>query len=160
MKKIWTLVISLLMVIMMGACGGSTPTSSGPSSSSSTTDNPAKEQVLWDSENVKVSFVEIFEIDYIEDTCYVRLKVENKSGKTITVYPKDTYVNDTSILFRSGMFMQLLPDKQSQTPFYFSYNNLGITSKDEIKKIEFKIWIKDENHDTIEETETLVVTFP
>ena len=158
MKKILTLVVALAMVLTMGACGGSTPSSS--SSSFSITNNAVKEQVLWDSENVKVTFIEIFEVDYIESTCYLRLKVENNTDKTVTVYPKDAYVNDSSILLGSGVPMELAPGKNSQAPFIIHYANIGITSKDEIQKIEFKLTFRDDSFDTVVETDNLVITFP
>ena len=157
MKKIWALLVSLAMVLTMVACGGSTSTSS--SSSTPTTTNPV-EQVLWDSENVKVSFIEIFEVDYIESTCYLRLKVENHTDKTVTVYPKDAYVNDSSIILGSGVPMELDPGKNSQSPFIIHYANIGITSKDEIQKIEFKLTFRDDSFDTVVETDNLVITFP
>ena len=159
-KKILA-VVALAMVMMASGCGGSTSTSesAGATGSTSSIENPVTEQVLWDGENVKVSFIEIFEYDYLPGTCYVKLKVENKSDKTITVYPKDAYANDTSIILGSGMPMKLAPGKQSQTPFFFAYTNLGITSKDEIQKIEFKMWFDDENYDTVEETDNLVINF-
>ena len=156
MKKILaTLVLAMIMVA--SGCGGVTSESAGVSDSTPVIENAAPEQVLWDGENVKVSFIEIFEYDYLAGYCYVRLKVENKSDKTITVYPKDAYVNDTSIILASGVPMTIAPGKQSQTPFVFTYNNLGITSKDEVQKIEFKMWFDDENYETIEETDNLIV---
>ena len=149
--------VTLAMVMMASGCGGSTSESVGGTDSTPIIESSVSEQVLWDSENVKVTFIEIFEYDYLPGYCYVRLKVENKSDKTITVYPKDAYVNDTSIILASGIPMTIAPGKQSQTPFVFTYNNLGITSKDEIQKIEFKMWFDDENYETIEETDNLVV---
>lgn len=156
MKKIFALVVSLVMALMVSACGGSGSASSSESSSEVVA--PIEEQVLWDSENVKVSFIEIFEADYLPGNCYLKLKVENKSDKTVMVSLKDSYVNDTAQMMGTGVPIVLAPDKNSQQPFFFGYTNLGITSKSEIKKIEFKVWLMDdENYDTIEETDNLVI---
>lgn len=108
---------------------------------------------------MKVSFIELFEEPSVPGMGYLKLKVENKTDKAITVYPKDVYVNDTSTMLGSGVAMKLAPGKNSQAPFIIFYKNIGITSKDEIQKIEFKLTFDDENYDTIAETETLVIDF-
>jgi hypothetical protein len=60
----------------------------------------------------------------------------------------------------TGVPIVLEPGKNSQQPFFFGYGNLGITSKDEIEKIEFKVWLMDnDNYDTVVETESLIVEF-
>lgn len=155
MKKILVLVVSLAMVMLVSGCGGSDTVSSKKSSSEIVT--PIEEQVLWDSENVKVSFIEVFEEPSISGVAYLRLKVENNTDKTVTVYPQDAYVNDTSTTLGSGVPMKLAPGKNSQAPFIIFYTNLGITSKDEIQKIEFKLSFEDEKYDTIVETDNLVI---
>jgi hypothetical protein len=104
--------------------------------------------------------MEIFEMDGIPNNCYLRLNVENKSDKTVMVSLKDSYVNDTVQMMGTGVPIVLAPGKNSQQPFFFGYGNLGITSKDEIEKIEFKVWlIDDDTNDTVVETESLVVDF-
>lgn len=155
MKKILALVLSLAMALAVSACGDSGSTSSDGATSSITT--PVEEQVLWDSDNVKVSFIEVFEEPSISGAAYLRLKVENNTDKTVTVYPRDVYVNDTSTILGSGVPMKIAPGKNSQAPFIIFYTNIGITSKDEIQKIEFKLSFNDESSNTIVETETLVI---
>lgn len=156
MKKILA-VVSLAMIMMASGCGGTASDTSGVDNSSSAITKPIEEQVLWDSDNVKVSFIEVFEYDYLPGYCYLKLRVENKSNKTITVLTKDAYANDTSITLGSGTPMELLPNKQSQTPFFFAYTNIGLKSIDEIETIEFKLWCVDDDFETVEETETLAV---
>ena len=116
-----------------------------------------KEQVLIDNNMLKVTFIEVFEEPSISGVAYLRLKVENRTDKTVTVYPQDAYVNGTSIILGSGVPMKLAPGTNSQAPFIIFYTNLGITSKDEIKKIEFKLTFDDENYDTIVETDNLII---
>lgn len=157
MKKIFTLVVLIVMVMTMAGCVDNSTTTEKPSSPN---ENPVEEQVLWDSDSVKVSFIEIFEEPSISGVAYLRLKVENNTDKTVTVYPQDAYVNDTSTTLGSGVPMTLAPGKNSQAPFIIFYTNLGITSKDEIQKIEFKLSLEDESYDTIEETEVLVINLP
>ena len=155
MKKFFAIVLALSMLALSGCSGVSTPSVTTPN----TTPSESDPQVLVDDENMKVSFIEVFEEPSISGAGYLRLKVENKTDKTVTVYPKDVYVNDTSIILASGVAMKLAPGKNSQAPYIIFYTNLGITSKEEIEKIEFKLTFDDENHDTIAETETLVIDF-
>lgn len=160
MKKFMIMVLALGLLAMSGC--ESTTTSSGDSTDQTTevtSQSETKEEVLFENEDVKVTFMEIFEAPELAGTCYLRLKVENKSDKTVTVSLKDSYVNDTAQMIGSGVPMTLAPGKNSQTPFFFGYGNLGISSKDEIEKIEFKVWLWDENFDTVVETEPLVVEF-
>lgn len=118
-------------------------------------DTSNNEKVLLDNEIAKVSFVELYEEEYVPETCYMRLRVENKSDKKITVYPKDAYVNNTSILLASGVPMTIEPGKVSQNPFFFTYKNIGIDTKDAIQTIEFKLSF--DNDESMVDTEALLV---
>lgn len=167
MKKsvVYGIVVGIIVitVILCGLVLATTDNgnpSTSPNGSTTTTNggNPeVSEQVLVDNEYMKVTFIEIFEESSVQGTGYLRLKVENKTDKTVTVYPKDVYVNDTSTILGSGVSMKLAPGKNSQAPFIIFYGNLGITSKDEIEKIEFKLSFEDENYDLVTETESLVI---
>ena len=158
MKKFHGIVaIALVMaMLVLGGCDGSSTTEKPTEASSQSGTN---EQVLVDNDTMKVTFIEVFEESSISGAGYLRLKVENKTDKTVTVYPRDAYVNDTSVILGSGVPMKLAPGKNSQAPFIIFYTNLGITSKDEIQKIELKLTFEDENYDTIAETDTLVIEF-
>ena len=158
-KEIVVIVLVAGMLVLSGCDGSSTTTTPSTSESQSESQNNTISQVLVDNESVKVTFLEIFEEPSLPGTCYLRLKVENKTDKKVTVSLKDSYVNDTAQLIGSGVPMVLDTDKNSQTPFFFGYGNLGIGSKDEIKKIEFKVWLIDDNYDTVVETEPLVIDF-
>lgn len=151
MKK----VISVILVMLMCALAGCD--TEAPVNDSDTSAPEAQEQVLVDDDNIKVTFVEVFEEPSIAGAGYLRLKVTNKTDKTVTVYPKDAYVNDMAVTLGSGVPMTLAPSKSSQAPFIIFYSNIGISSKDEIEKIELKLTFDDENYDTIVETETLVI---
>ena len=124
------------------ASGENTPTES----------TEGKAAVLIDDDVVKVTFVEIFEVDGLSGACYLRLRVDNKSDQKISVYLMDAYVNDMAVTMMSGVPMDIMPGKASQNPFFFT----GFT-KDEVEKIEFKVHLYDENMDTIEETDTVEV---
>lgn len=175
MKKLITLLVLVLGMFVLSGCmttDGSSDDSKGDTSRGNSSNNDSredskdkdsskesKEQLLYEDDDVKVTFIEIFEVPELKGTCYLRLKVKNKSDKNVTVYLKDSYVNDTAQMIGSGTPMELAPGKSSQTPFFFGYTNLGITSKNEIEKIEFKVRLMDDDFDTVVETESLVVEF-
>lgn len=158
MKKIIVALLVLAMMIMVIGCD-TTETPSGDTETPSTTEGASvQEQVLVDNDIVRVTFIEIFEEPSIANTCYVRLKVENKSDKTVMVSLKDSYVNDTAQTIGTGVPIVLAPGKSSQQPFFFGYGNLGITNKSEISKIEFKVWLMDNDaYDTVLETDSLTI---
>lgn len=161
MKK-FIIILLAVSLLVLSSCDSITTSGEG-TSTDTTADTPSpsesNEEVLYEDAVVKVTFMEIFELPELVGSCYLRLKVENKSDKNVTVYLKDTYVNDTAQLMGSGVPMVLAPGKNSQAPFFFGYTNLGISSKDEVKKIEFKVWLMDDNSDTVVETEPLIVEF-
>lgn len=172
MKKFQGIVAIVLVMAMLALVGcdfsittdESTETSAQGEMPSGTTEqgktpSGTTEQVLVDNDVVKVTFVEIYEEPSLPGNCFLRVKVENKSDKTVTVSLTDTYVNDTAQMMGSGVPMTLAPGKNSQAPFFFGYTNLGISTKDEITKIEFKVWLLDEDFDTVIKTDSLVVEF-
>ncbi len=158
MKKLFASVLAVSMLVLVG-CEVALTSDNGliEVSNSEVSQEVVTSQLLYGDDKVKVSFVEIFEMPGLVGTCYLRLNVENKSDKTVTVSLKDSYINDTAQMIGSGIPMVLAPGMKSLTPFFFGYGNLGINSKDEINKIEFKVWLLDDDYNTVVETESLVI---
>ena len=159
MKKIIIGLLVLSMMIMLVGCDTAETSSDNIDTSSITEDAVVQQQVLVDNDIIKVTFIEAFEEPSIQNTCYLRLKGENKTDQTVTIYPKDSYVNDTAVILLSGIPMDILSGKNSQTPFFFSYQNLDIDKIDDIETIELKIWVVDESFNTIFETDSLTINF-
>lgn len=167
MKKLRVILVMVLALCLLGLCAcditDTTDNTSGNNNPGNTpTENGSgvQEQVLLDDEKVKVTFIKIFEEPSLPNNCFLQLKVENKSDKTVMVSLKDSYVNDTAQTMGTGVPIVLAPGKNSQQSFFFGYGNIGITSKSEIKKIEFKVWLMDnDTYDTVVETQPLVVDF-
>lgn len=165
------IVVSVITVILciaiIAGSGNSGSESSGENSgdtNSSQNDGGSqdtnKEQVLYEDDNVKVTFINLYEEPSLPGNAFLQLKVENKSDKTVMVSLKDSYVNDTAQMMGTGVPIILASGKNSQQPFFFGYTNLGITNKDEIEKIEFRVWLMDnDTNGTVVETEALVVEF-
>lgn len=152
MKRAKYLMVAVLsMVILVFTTGCEIPDSTNSEvSDSDESSGYAEGQILVDNDVVKVIFTEIYEEPSIENACYLRWMVENKSDKKITVYLKDAYVNDTFVQMLSGIPMTIEPGKKSRIPYFFT----GYT-KDNVNSFEFKVWVKDENSNTLVETETL-----
>ena len=165
MKK-FLVMLMVFGVLLLSGCVSTDDSTGGSNGGDSNTPNNDSSQgnnevvVLVDNENVKISFIELYEEPSLPGNAYLRLKVENKTDKTVMVSLKESYVNDTAQMMGTGVPIVLAPGKSSQQPFFFGYGNLGITSKDEIAKIEFKVWLMDnDNFDTVVETDSLVVDF-
>lgn len=156
MKKLVCTIVAIILSCGLVSCSDMVITEGA----TNTPSTEIQSQVLVDNDVAKVTFIEIFEEPSIPNACYVRLKVENKSDKMVMVSLKDTYVNDMAQMMGTGVPIILEPGKSSQQPFFFGYGNLGITNKSEISKIEFKVWLLDDDtFDTVLETDSLTVTF-
>ena len=87
----------------------------------------------------------------------MKFNVENKSDEKITVFPMDSYVNDSSVQMGSGVPMTIVAGKRSQNPFIVPYSNAGVENMDAIEKIELKLMLMNESWKTIEETDVITV---
>lgn len=117
-------------------------------------------QLLLDDDCIKVNYVEAYEEPSIDGAFYLRLEVENKTEKQITVYLLDPSVNNVSTLALSGIPMVIQPCGKSLNPFFFTYSNLDISSVDELEEISFKVKVDDnETFDEIETSEILSISF-
>ena len=90
---------------------------------------------------------------------YFEIKVENKTNKKITVYPQDSYVNDTTFTALGAESMDILPNTDRTHTFFGPYEGTGIATANKIKKIGFKINITDENTHDVETTKTIEIKF-
>lgn len=73
------------------------------------------------------------------------LKIENNSDKKVVATLVDGYANDTAVFFGSAVPVEIMPGKNAFGVFILGYNNTGISSIDEIEKLQFKIQLYDEN---------------
>ena len=144
-------------VVNVPASNNTSTVQNNDSTATQTEETKTKDKVLIDNDTIKVTYEEIFEQEAVPDTCYIRFKVENKSAQRYTVYPDNLYVNDTATTMLSGVPMELDAGKQSQTPFFFTYSNLGISSKAEIKKIEVTFTAMNDDFETVYTSDPVVI---
>ncbi len=119
-----------------------------------------EEKVLYSDGNIKVSYVN-FTDTKIVTTFNLLLKIENNMDKEVMVSLTDGYANDTAVTFMTGLPVEILPGKNAVGAFSFGYANLGIESIDDIKKLEFKINLRDSESilDVLLETENITISF-
>ena len=123
--------------------------------------NKNETDVLYEDSNIKAVYKKTEIFDGIE-AFYVTIEVLNKSEKDITVYLRDASINNEMIsLVMSGTPMDILKGKSAQNAFIFPNSMLSVKTVEDIKNIEFKMWVvnKDNLSDTIVETESLNIDF-
>ena len=170
-RKIAAIIIGVFGLLMVFSAAinwedtstySSNSTSSTNSTNSNAVESKNEQKQIYSDENIKVNFVKIYDAnDYGVNmaACYIQLKVENIGQQTVNVSLVDAYANDSAITVMSGLPMTLAPSKNSQAPFLFGYNNI-VENIGEIKKLEFKIVLYDENYSNfIEKTETITINF-
>jgi len=154
MKKVW-LILSLAAILLMSACGSGT-TNENPSPSE---DDQAAvtEQTIYEDDLISVTFQGLSEVAGIEAT-YIGLNVVNHSEHEITVYMKDGYVNDLMVNVGSGVPLTIAAGKQGNNAFILMHGTTGdFPAMEDITEVGFKLWVVDENTETLLDTDTIVV---
>lgn len=173
MKRKWLLLlIPVIAIITAIACVNvlTAPieeTESEDSTIKDTQDESDNEPLLLYSDDIcEVSYIEVFDYkdvygDEVQDleACYIRLLVKNNSKKQINVILSDVSVNGMMTEAFRGMPMIIEPGMKSKEPFFVSYTNLDIKEKSQLEEIQFKIWIVDENFDTMLKTDPVKIEF-
>lgn len=144
--KIAIFIIGIIVLLFVVASIVSTPTDGGSDSTSSAAEQQSLEgKVLYEDSNYKVTYVG-FEDPGMGVTAFnLSLKIENNSDKKVVATLVDGYANDTAVFFGSAVPVEIMPGKNAFGVFILGYNNTGISSIDEIEKLQFKIQLYDEN---------------
>lgn len=120
------------------------------------------EQVqLYSDEYITVIFTDFDDLEGtgLTGPVAICLEIENKCNKTIDIDLKEASVNgynvDMDWLFsRSG---EISPNHKRICKFSFDTLLSGITEKKDIKKVEFKIEISDENYKVLKTTKNITL---
>lgn len=165
----WAFVIAVIAfsaIIVIAICSGSdgdssgnTTNNSGKIESSQKVNDTAKP--IFEDEYIKASFVKVYNdkaVDMsVEGVSYMQLLVENKSNQSLTIGFKNAAINGMSTTIGSGLPVTVLPGNSSQQPFILFTKNTGVTSADDINKIQFSFCLMDENAHIVDETETVTI---
>lgn len=160
-KTLLALLLVAVMPLSFVACTNPSGSTYGSSNNTSTNEETKKEEtLLFSDDNFNITFVD-FKDPKVGVTSYnLYLKIENNSDKTVIVSPSDGYANNEAVFLGSGMPVKIAPNKMATGAFVVGYGNTSIQSIDEIKTLEFKLTLYDENwSEKISETEGLTITF-
>jgi len=157
LRRIVSVVLILMIVASCVACDGE----KAPVTTQQGTENPKEiQQVLYDEEGLKITFVRAFEEPSINGVFYLQLLVENNFDQKAWVYLDNTSVNGYSTTVMSAVPMEIEPGKKSQAPFIISFTNLDTDSLDGISSIEFTVVAKDAvSFELLGETDALSIDF-
>lgn len=111
---------------------------------------------VYDDENISVDFIKASD-SIVAGNFDLYLKVQNKTDKSITVSLKDVTINDSMVQVGSGVPCNLIAGASRTHGWFGRLDLAGVTSADEINKITFKVWLVDEEYNTIMTTEDLEV---
>ena len=156
--------VVFVIIICTAPAGDETAVSSSQESLTSSqaeteaTNKYETEKYLTTFEGVKATFQKMIDPQAGVTTFNVLIKFENSSSKNVTVSLTDGYVNDTAVTFFSGLPVTVNAGKNAIGSFGFGYQNLGFSKIDDVKKIEFKITLTDENY-KMSSSETVSVEF-
>ena len=157
MRKLWC--VALIFIFLLVGCSAN---SSQESTSNSDTSNSAPtvnetEQVFYEDDILKATFVDVIEQEIAPGNAYIRVAFENKSDHDISVFPSESSVNDTMVQYFSGTFATMKAGKKLNYAWFFPIENAGISSVEEIEKLEFSLEIDDENMHQIVKTDMITI---
>lgn len=154
MKKFVSLVLAFAILLLLPSCGAS---SEMGSQEKEETPETVTEQVFYEDDILKATFVDVIEQEIAPGNAYIRVIFENKSDHDISVFPSESSVNDTMVQYFSGTFATMKAGKKLNYAWFFPFENAGISSVEEIEKLEFSLEIDDENMHQIVKTDMITI---
>lgn len=154
MKKFVSLVLAFAMLLLLPSCGSSSETGSQEKEE---TPETVTEQVFYEDDILKATFVNVSEQAGLNGVGYIGVKFENKSDSEITVLPMDSSVNDTMVMYFSGVPATMQGGKKLNYAWGFYFDKAGITDISEVEKLEFSLEIVDENMHQLVRTDIITI---
>lgn len=144
-------IICVFTISSLFSSDSESTTASNDSTSEQNSDTQ-QEQVVYEDDYVKCEYLGIQESDYLPGNIMINFKYTNKSSQEYTVYPENSYVNDSMAQFFAGMTNSIQPGKEYIQTYTHAMSDIGISSIDEVTKIGLSLWIVDANMNDIERT--------
>ena len=154
MKKFVSLGLAFAMLLLLPSCGSSSETGSQEKEE---TPETVTEQVFYEDDILKATFVNVSEQAGLNGVGYIGVKFENKSDSEITVLPMDSSVNDTMAMYFSGVPATMQGGKKLNYAWGFYFDKAGITDISEVEKLEFSLEIVDENMHQLVRTDIITI---
>ncbi len=148
MRKVVALLLAVLMVTAMTACEEDSVTIQEASTTQEVSSETEQDegQVIYEDDYLKATYQGVSEsFGYIVMT----VSLENKSDGEISVLPMDSSVDDTMVQFTSGTMATIQAGK--------TFNQGWLIGSMPTEKVEFAMYIYDENMSEIEHTDILTV---
>ncbi|HCW79827.1 MAG TPA: hypothetical protein DG942_01830 [Ruminococcaceae bacterium] len=114
-------------------------------------------KVVYANKLLSFSFISVQDMPNMDGMFLLNVKVQNKSNKKISVYPKDASVNNHMIQLTSGTPCDIMPGKSAIHSFSGVNSTVEISKASEIKNIKLKLWITDESTTTLETTKEIEI---
>ena len=152
----------VLLALSITGCGdntGTTQQSDSANQSSKTSNSRETEKIICDNDNIKATFMKMYDPQAGITMYSVMLKIENKGNHQITVNLTDAYANGTAVTFSTSLPVTIAAGKNAVGSFLFGYQNLGIEKIEDITNLEFKICLYDDNYSIISKTDTITLEF-
>lgn len=165
MKKLLSLLIALVVVISLSACGDLTgdPADKTPTSTTSTTSSSSvssseavtlSEQVIFDSNDIKVTVTGMDHDNLFGPS--VKVMLENNSSEDITVQTRKSSVN--GVMADALFSVDVAAGKKANDSITFLSSDLEIAGVTTIKDIEFSLHIfNSDTWDTIKDSDLITL---
>ena len=118
-----------------------------------------QERVLAEDAYIRITYTGAGEAAGVPGAATVNFRVENLSDQEFTVYPVDSYVNDTAVMLTSGVPATVAPGKSYVYPWVLSYAAVGIESYGDLKDLETCFELMAEDGSVLEELGPFTVEF-
>lgn len=156
--RFFTLTLALSLAFCLTSCGESQKDSAQTQDPTESAQTQQSEVVFYDGEYLKAIYIGVTEQDAIPDTAYVQVQFENKSDEEITITPTKSAVNDTQVQYLGGLPATIQPGKKLSYSWFFTFQNAGISSIEDIETLETALQILNSDWSTLEETDVLELT--
>lgn len=143
-KRLLIAFIAVMLIILI-AVVASPSDSSGSEGSETTTQSSASDssRVIYEDNTIKASYIKVYDDSFVDGAVYLQLLVENKCDKNIMVTLSEAALNNMSTTIGSGVPMVITPGNSSQQPFIIFTGNTNVTKAEDIKNLEFKFLVFD-----------------
>jgi len=155
MKKLIIFALTSMLVLASG-CSSSSSSDSASTKASAESSKTSEETQVFSDDMIDVFYYNMF--DNYEQSAGIKVKVVNKTDKHITVFPTNSYMNDTAVTLTTGVFTEMDAGKNAMTAFVFFYKQAGIEKLDEVKTVTTQLLVQDENSADLETTPVITFT--
>ncbi len=161
-KKLTSLILAILLILSFTGCSQSGADSTIGGGETNKQEEQATEEVIFDNDNVKVTYFGINELALDVGYSYLNLRIENKTDTEVWVTMPYCSIDEETVPFivQGATSIHIKPGKTHPSTFGLQMFNLSIDSLKNAKEIEFTLKAVDkENITTVVFEETMKIDF-